>query len=80
MNGQLKSITLNTSQESWKLDLPADPVPAAPGAHGQPLGPPLRVHITTHTREYMYTIFLVIYTNIPPLLPVACAVHSLIHQ
>jgi hypothetical protein len=39
MKGHLKSITLNSSQETWKLDFPADPVPAAPRAQGQPQGP-----------------------------------------
>jgi hypothetical protein len=44
MKGHLKSIMLNTSQETWKLDLPDDP---APGAQGQPQGPPSHVPITT---------------------------------
>jgi hypothetical protein len=43
MKGHLKSIMLNTSQETWKLDLPDDPAPPAPGAQGQPP----HVHITT---------------------------------
>jgi hypothetical protein len=47
MNGHLKSITLNTSQESWKLDLPEDPVPAARGVQDQHQGPPPRVPKTT---------------------------------
>jgi hypothetical protein len=47
MKGHLKSITLNTSQETWKLDLPAYPVPTAAGAQGQPQGRPPRVPITT---------------------------------
>jgi hypothetical protein len=38
---------LNTSQETWKLDLPDDPVAPAPGAQGQPQGPHTRVPITT---------------------------------
>jgi hypothetical protein len=40
MKGHLKSITLNTSQETWKLDHHADPVPTAAGAQGQPQGQP----------------------------------------
>jgi hypothetical protein len=47
MNGHLKSITLNISQESWKLDLPEDPVPAARGVQDQHQGPPPRVPMTT---------------------------------
>jgi hypothetical protein len=47
MKGHLKSIMLNTSQETWKLDLPDDPVPPALGAQGQRQGPPHRVPITT---------------------------------
>jgi hypothetical protein len=46
MKGHLKLITLNTSQETWKLDLPVDPVPTAAGAQGQPQGRPPRVPIT----------------------------------
>jgi hypothetical protein len=47
MKGHLKSIMLNTSQETWKLDLPDDPVAPAPGAQSQPQGPRTRVPITT---------------------------------
>jgi hypothetical protein len=45
--GHLKSTMLNTSQETWKLDLPDNLVAPAPGAQGQPQGPCTHVPITT---------------------------------